>query len=106
MKRERPLKLHERPMLAWRGRWLLDVCTDTLLLYLSLQPATRSTRVLRALILAEVCYRVGHREPDINQRIWADIFGSKIPMPPGFGAASQAYPCERAWVALDAERYI
>jgi hypothetical protein len=102
-KRECPLKMHERPMLAWRARWLLEVDTDTLLLYLSMQPSTPSTRTFRALVLAEALYRVGIREPDTNKRVWEDIFGPKVPMPPGFGAASEAYPRERAWVELDAQ---
>jgi hypothetical protein len=111
VKRERPLKLHEHPGLAYRARFLTNMATETLLEWLA-TPAQRSTRTLRALITAEVCYRVSRRtlkpafhvaypDGEINKRVWADVFGPRAPMPPGFGAASQAFPHDRAWADMN-----
>ena len=111
MKRERPLKFHERPCLAHQARFLTRISTENLLEW-STTPAQRSTRTLRALITAEVCYRIRRRmlkpafhvaypDGEINKRVWADVFGPRVPMPPGFGAASEAYPHDSEWALLD-----
>ena len=115
-KKERPLNLLEQPGLVFRARFLTQIDTVTLLEAV-VDPAfnTRATRTIKALMLAELCYRVSRREykprcfsiyyddVGMTQRVWADVFGPRVPVPPGFGAPSAYFLHDRAWAALDAE---
>ncbi len=54
---------------------------------------------LRAMVLLELCYRLGIGRGHYETRwlIWQVVFGDEVPPPPDLAASSEANPYMRAW---------
>lgn len=86
-----------------QGRFLTRISTDTLLDAVASDAfADHRHRTFRALMLAELAYRFGIRQPGICERIWRTICGTYRKLPRGgFMSPSQAWPTERQWAQLN-----
>lgn len=81
------------------ARFVTEIDTETLIEAIVSDAFTgRKWRVVRAILLAEVAYRLGARSPGFPERIWRAVFGTGgRPVPPGFRSPSEAWPHERTW---------
>jgi hypothetical protein len=57
----------------------------------------RRYRLIRAMILIELAYRLRVRYPGTAQWIWRCVYGPKVPPPPYLTSPSEAWPHERTW---------
>jgi hypothetical protein len=57
----------------------------------------KSERLLRAMILIELAYRLRMRGPWVAPGIWNIVFEHDAPPPPGLCSPSEAFPHECRW---------
>jgi hypothetical protein len=58
----------------------------------------REWLVFRAVLLAELAYRLGVRSPGFPERIWREVFGTYgRPVAQGFRSPSESWPASRGW---------
>jgi hypothetical protein len=83
--------------LPFRSRFLTEISTETLIDAVTCKFFHRpAARLMLALMLAELAWRLRIRHGSVDHGIWQTVFGS-VPMLPGFCAPSAVWPHDRAW---------
>jgi hypothetical protein len=92
---------HMLSPLPFRSRFLTEVSTKTLIEAVTRKLFhRRAARLILALMLAELAYRLRIRHGSVNHGIWQTVFGDRVPMHPGFCAPSTVWPHARAWATI------
>ena len=81
-----------------QARFLTRIDTVTLLEVADSSAFRRkSERLVRAMILIELAYRLRMRESWRAATIWSVVFDHEVPPPQWLCSPSEAWPHERAW---------
>jgi hypothetical protein len=80
------------------ARFLTEVDTHTIIEAITSGAFNaREWRVFRAVLMAELAYRLRIRSPGIGERIWRAVCGTYRKTPQGFRSPSESWPASRGW---------
>lgn len=81
------------------AQFVTELTTETIIEAIASDAFTgREWRVFRAVLMAELAYRLRVRGAGTPERIWIEVFGPcGRPVPQDFRSPSEAWPSSRSW---------